>query len=63
MGKTAEKKKSKTTVKRMREQRKGNKQVKSLARFLTATMEELIMAIKELPDGMILEVYFEDESR
>lgn len=36
-------------------------QEKMLEMFLTATMGELILAISELPDGIILEVYFDDE--
>ena len=36
-------------------------QEKMLERFLTATMGELILAISELPDGIILEVSFDDE--
>ena len=32
-----------------------------LERVLAATIEELILAISELPDGIILEVYFDDE--
>jgi len=61
MGKTAEKGKSKNTRNRM-ERKKRKKQSKTLERFLVAKVEELIMAINELPDGIILEVYFEDES-
>ncbi len=62
MGKKTEKSKDKNKKARMREQRKGKKQSKTMERFLAATAEELIMAINELPDGIILEVYFEDES-
>ena len=62
MGKKTEKGKGKCTKTRMKEQRKGKKRVKTLERFLAATAEELVMAINELPDGIILEVYFEDES-
>ena len=36
-------------------------QGKMLERFLAATIGELILAISELPDGIILEVYFDDE--
>lgn len=34
----------------------------TLESFLAATVEELLLAINELPDGIILEVYFNDES-
>lgn len=63
MGKKTEKGKDKSKKARMKEQRKGKKQSKTMGRFLTATAEELIMAINELPDGIILEVYFGDGSR
>ena len=62
MGKKKGKEKSKTIKTGMKGQKKGKKQARSLERFLAATSEELIMAINELPDGIILEVYFEDES-
>ena len=62
MGKKTEKGKDKSKKARMKEQRKGRKQSKTMERFHAATAEELLMAINELPDGIILEVYFEDGS-
>ena len=49
------------TSNHMRQQNDQRKQEKMLERFLAATIEELILAISELPDGIILEVYFDDE--
>lgn len=60
MGKKGGKEKGKTIKSGMKGRKK--KPARSLERFLAATAEELIMAINELPDGIILEVYFEDES-
>ena len=41
---------------------KGKEQEMTLESFLAATVEELLLAINELPDGIMLEVYFNDES-
>ena len=62
MGKKAGKEKGKTIKGEKKGKKNGKTQARSLERFLAATAEELIMAINELPDGIILEVYFEDES-
>ena len=62
MDKKAGKEKGKTIKAEKKGQKKEKMQAKSLERFLAATAEELIMAINELPDGIILEVYFKDES-
>ena len=62
MGKKAGKEKTKTIKIEKKGLKKGKKQERLLEQFLAATAEELIMAINELPDGIILEVYFKDES-
>lgn len=61
MGKKSGKDKRAETSNHMRQQNDHRKQEKMLERFLAATIEELILAISELPDGIILEVYFDDE--
>ena len=61
MGKKSGKDKRAETSNHMRQQNDHRKQEKMLERFLVATIEELILAISELPDGIILEVYFDDE--
>ena len=62
MGKKEGREKGKTIKAEKKGQKKEKIQARSLERFLAATAEELIMAINELPDGIILEVYFKDES-
>jgi len=59
MGKKTGKTKSKNAKKAGKKgQVKKRDQEQSLERFITATMEELLMAVNELPDDIILEVYF-----
>ncbi len=59
MGKKKGQGKNGNTKKRMKEKAAGERQNKKPGQFLTATLEELILAINELPDGIILEVYFD----
>ena len=61
MGKKSGNEKRAETSNHMRQQNDQRKQEKMLERFLAVTIEELILAISELPDGIILEVYFDDE--
>ena len=61
MGKKSGKENRADTSNHMGQQNDHRKQEKMLDRFLAATIEELILAISELPDGIILEVYFDDE--
>ena len=61
MGKKSGKDKRADTSNHRGQQNDHRKQEKMLERFLVATIEELILAISELPDGIILEVYFDDE--
>ena len=61
MGKKEGREKVKTIKAEKKGQKKEKMQTRSLERFLAATAEELILAINELPDGIILEVYFKDE--
>ena len=59
MGKKAQKEKGRKTKNRNGKQSAGEKQGRALDQFLAATLEELVIAINELPDGIILEVYFD----
>jgi len=61
MGKKSGNEQRAETSNHMRQQNDQRKKEKVLERFLAATIEELILAISELPDGIILEVYFDDE--
>lgn len=61
MGKKSGKEKRADTSNHIKYQDNRTGQEKMLERFLAATIEELILAISELPDGIILEVYFDDE--
>jgi len=61
MGKKAEKGKGRTAKDRDKKKAVKERQAQSPGRFLAATLEELIIAINELPDGIILEVYFDGQ--
>ena len=55
--KTGKKERHKKTKEGKKEQAKRSLQEQTLDRFIAATLEELILAVNELPDGIILEVY------